>query len=126
MTAKKINHAAISKKIATIPGVCADGKKAIGKILKELGYIPPPVREPKVGEVWYFRDEDEDDGAEDEYWALIAHKVGVEYYIVPLGTRSETNLLTCYISNLTIMREQHKTLEIAFPNILEYAKRMCP
>lgn len=47
-----MNHEKLKDLIKAVP-ICEEGKKAISELLKEaVGYVPPDLRYPKVGEVW--------------------------------------------------------------------------
>lgn len=118
---KKIDHASIARKIDAIPSICSDGKKAVASLLQEFGYKPPPEREPKVGEVWYFEDED------DSFFGLMAHKDKDKYFIVPLGKIYEEETFPCsHTSTLKQIKEDYTEYSHQYNNIVEYAKNNCP
>lgn len=128
MTSKKIDHAAIAKKIESIPSICSDGKKAVASLLQEFGYKPPPEREPKIGEVWILKDEN----CETYTYALVASKVGSTFYLVPvmadasnIGALHEQQDVCSWTSTYANLKSDYSSVSLAHNNILEFAKKFC-
>jgi len=116
MTAKKIDHKAIQQKIAKLPGICEDGKKAVAELLKELGYVPPKPTKPKVGEVWM-------DGITGSYYLIAAIK-NDDVYIVPLENTNMYSAIEKMSAVLGVLIAQDGDV-LAYRNITEYALDKC-
>lgn len=129
MTSKKIDHAAIARKIDAIPSICSDGKKAVASLLQEFGYKPQPEREPRIGEVWLLKDEN----CETYLYALVASKVGSTFYLVPVmsgegmvGDLDELEDACSWTSTYQNMKTGYTSVSLAYNNVLEFAKKFCP
>ena len=112
MTSKKIDHAAIAKKIDAIPSICSDGKKAVASLLQEFGYKPPDKRKPKKGEIWWAEDSDDTNG-----YMLVAQATNKEVVLVPIG--EENSYCACTFTPNEV-ETAFITFDHTYDNLQEY------
>lgn len=117
-SSRKIDHAAITKKINAIPSICPEGKKAVANLLVEFGYRPEPTRQPKAGEVWEYY-EPQTDGTT---YFLIAKVHGTSLYLIAF-MNDQDNM--DHISSIKDIESEGITFTFAYKDAADYAVMHC-